>query len=484
MLQGLPIQIHETASEPAAVKWLEQSGTEIVLAGVSPNDPDALELLTYVKRKMPRTPVILLFSEAHAERNREAIVRGASGVLRLPIAANQLRAMVSSALGEPEVRASQRVHSNGHSNGRGVAVDYRHALGAESTGGRSENGNGVPRSQDGGAGSQTFLGDDPSVRQAVETTAMIAPTRTPVLIVGEHGTGKTSLARMLHERSDRHDRPFVEFCCGAMSESQIEVELFGKRSAGFGDSEREGRLSAAEGGTLFIDEVATFSPGLQFKILRLLRDGEYEPVGSAQSLKADVRLVVGSRDDLAPLVQEGRFRQDLYYRIGVVSLKLTPLRHRGGDIDRLAEHFRERFCRQLGKTIQGFSNDALDRLRQHDWPGNVQEMEHVIERAVVHCRGSRIETSHLSFAPREVAMTPAPLMLRSNGRAQRAHAQVSIQPLKEALEGPEKQLILQALEALNWNRQETARVLDINRTTLYKKMKKYGLLFDEPVWMN
>jgi two-component system response regulator HydG len=180
------------------------------------------------------------------------------------------------------------------------------------------------------------------------------------------------------------------------------------------------------------------------------------------------------------MVQDGRFRQDLYYRIGVVTLKLTPLRHRGADLDRLTDHFRARFAHDINKTVSAFSSEALERLRQHDWPGNVQELEHVVKSAMVNCRGHRIETSHLVFTPREA---PAPAT-RQPLRPSKVHMPLSILPLKEALEGPEKQLILQALEALNWNRQETARVLDINRTTLYKKMKKYGLLFDEPIWMN
>ena len=162
----------------------------------------------------------------------------------------------------------------------------------------------------------------------------------------------------------------------------------------------------------------------------------------------------------------------------MVALKLPPLRHRGDDVELLADHFRERFARQISKEVLAISAEAVEVLRAHAWPGNVHELEHVIERAVVVCRGTRIEPNHLSLIPREAA-APRPL-----NRVQRIHPGANILPLKEALEAPEKELILQALEALNWNRQETARVLDINRTTLYKKMKKFGLLFDEPVWAN
>jgi two-component system response regulator HydG len=327
---------------------------------------------------------------------------------------------------------------------------------------------------------EVLVGEDSGIRQAIEMATMIAPTRTPVLIVGERGTGKTSLAKMLHDRSPRHEAPFIELCCSSLTEAQLEQELFGKRPTAYGEPERIGKVAQANGGTLFLDEITALSPALQFKLLRLLRDNEFEPIGSNHTLRSDLRLIVGSQDDLAAMVQDGRFRQDLYYRIGVVTLKLTPLRHRGADLERLTDHFRARFAHDINKTVSTFSSEAIERLRQHDWPGNVQELEHVVKCAMVNCRGHRIETSHLVFTPREAPAPATRQPLRSN----KAHMPLSILPLKEALEGPEKQLILQALEALNWNRQETARVLDINRTTLYKKMKKYGLLFDEPIWMN
>ncbi len=183
-------------------------------------------------------------------------------------------------------------------------------------------------------------------------------------------------------------------------------------------------------------------------------------------------------ENLLSLVEQGKFRQDLYHRISVVCLKLPPLRHRGTDIEELAEYFRARYAVEFGKNVVGFTRDALDVLNKHDWPGNVRELEGVIQRGVVLCQGTRITSGHLSPS-------------LGHGRSARAQAMMSrhlvpmsIRPLKEALEEPEKRIIIQALQALNWNRQETARVLDINRTTLYKKMKKYGLLVDGPIWVN
>jgi two-component system response regulator HydG len=193
-----------------------------------------------------------------------------------------------------------------------------------------------------------------------------------------------------------------------------------------------------------------------------------------------VRLVLGTCEDLDDLVERGQFRPDLFYRIGVVSLNLPPLRHRGADIVQLAEHFRARYAQELAKPVTGFSPEALDLLRLYDWPGNVHELERAVDRGVRRCRGARIEPTHLALASSAPTHTPGPAVPHP------PHAGTGLRPLKEALEEPERQIILQTLEALNWNRQETARVLDINRTTLYKKMKKYGLLCDEPApaWAN
>ncbi len=319
-----------------------------------------------------------------------------------------------------------------------------------------------------------LVGSDRKLRHAIDLAVSIAPTTAPVLLIGEPGTGKSLLARSVLVAVAPRSGPFLAVDCSALHETQLEHELFGV-------GEQPGRLAQAEGGTLLLDEVAALSAPLQLRLARLLEDGEYEPAGSGRSARADVRLIFTSRVDLADLTDRGTFRQDLYYRMSVVTISLPPLRERGDDVERLADHFRSRFARAIGKTSAGFSLEALETLRAHSWPGNVLELENVVERSVVVCRGPWIEPVHVEIShggvarlPRSSAPSPSP----------RNHVKTPIQPLKEALEGPERQLILQALEALNWNRQETARVLDINRTTLYKKMKKYGLLFDEPAWAN
>lgn len=475
MLQTMGCRIDEAPNDRVAVRKLEQEPTDLVLSACDPADPDALELLAYLHRKHPAARCVLLFSSQDPDRVREALNWGAASVLRFPLPANHLRAAVAQAMGLTESRPATPKPTA--SNGSYVAVakpEPPRAVVCHSNGYTPHH---EPVALADFAG---LVGQDTNLRQAVELAASIAGTRAPVLLIGEPGTGKTLLARTIHRHSNRREGPLVELECADNRVDVLEVELFGQVLP---DGRlRPGKLAHAQGGTLYIHEVAALSPSLQARLLRVIQEGEFEPVGSARPAKADVRFVLASREDLVSLVERDQFRADLYYRISVVSLNLPPLRHRGDDIARLAEHFRARFAREIGRPVSGFTPEAVDMLRHHDWPGNVLELENVVERAVVHCWGPRIDATHLelhSVRPeRPIVRQVAPPV--PSGRPSAA----GILPLKEALEIPERQLILQALEALNWNRQETARVLDINRTTLYKKMKKYGLLFDEPVWAN
>jgi two-component system response regulator HydG len=324
-----------------------------------------------------------------------------------------------------------------------------------------------------------MVGYDPSLRQAIELAGTIAPTNTPVLIVGEPGTGKTLLARMIHALGSRREHPFIPFDNSALAEVLAEHERRGDRANGLTDAEADwtSKLHQAHGGTLFLDEVAGLPDHLQAQLFQALQEREHEGNGHHGGAP-DVRFLLSSSENLVSLVEQGKFRQDLYYRISVICLKLPPLRHRVADIEALAEYFRARSAHEFGKNIVGFTHDAFEALMKHDWPGNVRELEGVIRRGVVLCQGARITSGHLSSS------LAYPRTSRNGSAAPRPHLPTSIRPLKEALEEPEKRIIIQALQALNWNRQETARVLDINRTTLYKKMKKYGLLVDEPIWVN
>lgn len=482
MLQSLGPRLEDVGSDRAAVRRIDQGDISLVVAGVDPFDADSLEILPYIRRKNPRLPVILLFTVPHPERAREALQRGAASVLKFPLPATQLRAAVSQALGSPEpvsvapAPSVQTANGSRESSGWTLVSDQPTDHSATANSNSNGNANGKGRTD-----TPLFVGEDVALRQALELARGIASSRSAVLIQGERGTGKSLLARALHHQGNRASGPFFEVQCGSMRESVLEVELFGRRSPGLGGTipDVPGKLAAAHGGTLFLDDVASLSPELQFRLLRFLHEGQFEPVGSTQTSYADVRLVFGSRDDLSDRVARDEFRQDLYYRISVVSLKLPPLRHRGADIERLAEHFLRQAAQRYNRDVTAFSPEAITLLRHYEWPGNVEELEQAVQRAVLSARKPSIEPTDLGLVPARPAVAP------SSSLSSRRAGHPGIRPLKEALEEPEKRIILQALEALNWNRQETARLLDINRTTLYKKMKKYGLLYDdEPAWAN
>jgi transcriptional regulator with PAS, ATPase and Fis domain len=312
-------------------------------------------------------------------------------------------------------------------------------------------------------GCDQIVGRDPRMLKTYEIVDSIADTRATVLITGESGTGKSLIAKAIHRRSARRDLPFVEVSCGAMPETLLESELFGHVAGAFTGAlgERIGKFRQADGGTIFLDEIGTSSPGMQVKLLRVLQEFELEAVGGSETHQIDARVILATNEDLADAVADGRFRRDLFYRINVINIDLPPLRSRASDIPLLAQHFLQRICEETGKRVEGFTEQAVAALQTYAWPGNVRELQNVIERAVLLGKSSIITLEDL---PTDFG-GPAPVV--SPPRQGRT--------LKEALEGPERQIILDSLRRNNWNRNATAEQLGINRTTLYKKMKRLGL---------
>jgi two-component system response regulator HydG len=320
-----------------------------------------------------------------------------------------------------------------------------------------------------------MVGEVAGVRQALELARGIASVRSPVLIVGEAGTGKSLLARIIHELSPRRNGPFLEFSSDSPEKPSLEELLFGEPRERV-EVGRFGKVPQAHGGTLVMDEMTALSPALQLKLHMILRDGQYEPIGSTRTGRVDVRLILTSRGDRATDAALAHFWQSVYTRNSTITLRLPPLQECGSDVVRLAESFLARSARGSGRNPVGFAPEALELLARHTWPGNVAELKDVIKQAVSGCRGPRIEPSHLPITPgKETAATVATAS-RTPSSPYADAARVRIQPLREALAEPEKWLILRALQAWNWNRQEVADVLEINRATLDKKMKKYGLL--------
>ncbi len=306
---------------------------------------------------------------------------------------------------------------------------------------------------------ETILTADPQLEETLRVVPVIAASDSTVLIEGESGTGKGLLARELHRHSPRHEAPFVTINCGAIPDQLLESELFGYRAGAFTGavSDRPGRVAAADGGTLFLDEIGDLPPALQVKILRLLQDRTYEPLGDLRGRTADVRIITATNRDLASLVERGEFRRDLYYRVNVIRVVMPPLRDRPGDIPLLADLVLRRLSATRGKLVDTLSRDALRKLMAHDYPGNVRELENILEHAHVLCAGSVIRLTDL---PEWLQKSPTG---RGSSEAPRTLAEV------------EAAFIRQVLARHGWHRAAAARELHMHVTTLHRKVHRLGI---------
>ncbi len=510
MLKSLGHAIEEATTDRAAVRLMERTNIDLVLAGVDPLDAEALELLMFVRRKHREVPVILLFPRLHPERAKEALKLGAAAVLKYPVPAGELRAAVLQAAMMCESRSPHAANSgkpavypsggeklspgtayssaesgsrasphNPLSNGTAASAATLSAAAGAAHSADAPVDSVLARRIDQVAREIGLLGHDPGWLQAIDLAATVAAARSSVLIVGEPGTGKSLLARLIHGLAHRSDRPFVTVEASALAdELSLRQSLGSSAATAINAPDWSSKMAQARGGTLYLHEVGAVPLELQHHLLRELQFRDYEATAGRAASSGEVRFLMSTSENIPVLIDQGRFRQELYHRISLISLMLPPLRHRGTDIELLADAFRARFSEEFHKSVVGFSRDALDVLQRHDWPGNVRELESAVQRAVALATGPRITSSQLT------PMLSHSTQGRGGGATPRPHLNMGVRPLKEALEEPEKRIIVQALQAYNWNRQETARVLDINRTTLYKKMKKYNLLIDEPTWAN
>lgn len=292
------------------------------------------------------------------------------------------------------------------------------------------------------------------------TLPQIAESDSCVLIEGESGTGKELFARVIHNLSKRKNRPLVAVNCGALPDSLLESELFGYKAGAFTDAKKDkkGRFAQAKHSTILLDEIGDISPAFQVRLLRVLQDKEYEPLGSVHSEKADVRVIAATNKSLFELVHKGAFRQDLYYRINVIKIVIPPLRERKEDISKLVKHFIEKFNRIMGKNVEEASGDVMQILMKHSFPGNVRELENIIEHGMVLCSNSTLETEHL----------PPELFAAYTGPHSHPEPGFSVEEF-------ERKTILDALERNHWNRQAAADDLGIHKTTLFRKIKHLNI---------
>jgi len=318
----------------------------------------------------------------------------------------------------------------------------------------------LPKSMEG------VIGSAPSLVNLFKIVDRVAHTDCTVLVTGESGTGKELVARAVHENSERSSGPIVTVNCGAIPEALLESELFGHAKGAFtgAQSQRIGRIQSAHGGTLFLDEIGEMPMSLQVKLLRVLQYKEYSPVGDGRVLSADVRIVAATNVDLEKAVAEGKFREDLYYRLNVIHVRTPALRERAEDVSPLLEHFFKSACERLGRPeLTGFSAKSRQLLESYSWPGNVRELENTLERAVLLTAGPEIEPSDL---PDKVCG------LRAGGGSPSLKLPDSGINLRSAVESFENKLIQQALERTGWNKKQAAILLGINRTTLVEMLKR------------
>ncbi len=433
--EGYDVRTSDRAED--AIDQMDAGQVELLLADVNMPGITSADFLRDVRRRFPHVVVIVITGYGSIEGAVEATKMGAFDYLTKPIVDDEIRLVIEKA-----VRQQSLLFEN-HTLKR--QLDLRFGL-------------------------ENVVGHDYKMLKIFDLVEAVADSRTTALMSGESGTGKSLLARAIHYRSPRRDKPFIEVSCGALPETLLESELFGHVKGSFTGAiaDKQGRFMAADGGTLFLDEINSASPAMQVKLLRVLQDRAFEPVGSNETQTVDVRVLLASNVDLASLVAEGKFRQDLYYRINVVMLRMPSLRERLSDIPLLAAHFLRRFCQDAGREVLGFTDAAMAAMQRYNWPGNVRELENAVERAVVLCRRPQIDVGDLPETI-EFFSAPRPAALRDDDDAD------TPMPLDLALEGPERRIIERALKRHNWNRQSTAHELNINRTTLYKKMRKYRL---------
>jgi two-component system NtrC family response regulator len=397
---------------------------DVVLSDMKMPDMGGMDLLRCLHEESVDTPFVLITAYGTVEKAVEAMKLGAVDVITKPFTNEMIISLVSRICRMESLKEENKL--------------LREALKEDELIFASER-----------------------MREIVSVISKVGPVSTPVLIVGESGTGKEIVARMLHTQyaGEQERKPFVSVNCPAVPESLLESELFGYRKGAFTGATKDfnGKVGIADGGTLFFDEIGDLPLGLQPKLLRLLENKTYEPLGSAAVRKVDLRVLCATNKDLKPMVHEGKFREDLFYRINAITIAIPPLRDRAEDIPLLAAAFLERYSREIGKAVMCFEAEAVSRISRYSWPGNVRELKNVIERAVVLCSGTTIGIGDL---PAELRMDPGADGWEAGGNR---------------LQTMERRLLVEALENAGWNVSEAARRLGISRNTIRYRIQKYGL---------
>jgi DNA-binding NtrC family response regulator len=413
-----------------AVEALRADDFDLVITDLRMPGCDGIDVLRASRERNPERPVVVLTAFGAVETAVQAMKEGAADFVLKPISPDALELVL------------KRVQGTARLKGEISALKACLA-------------------PDPSAGTR-ILGSNPAIREVVQLAQRVAPTQATVLVRGESGTGKELVAALIHEESPRAGRPFIRVNCAALTETLLTSELFGHEKGAFtgAHQKKEGRFELANGGTLFLDEIGEISPEVQSKLLRVLELGEFERVGGTRTLKADVRVVAATNRDLEAAISDGRFRQDLFFRLNVFPITLPRLRDRKEDIPVLAAHFLERFRKDLGGRARSFDRSALEALTSYDWPGNVRELMNAVQRGILRASGEAITQRDLGLEPAAASRT----------------ANV---PLGLTIDETERHLILRTLDLTGWNRTEASRILGVTTRTLSNKLRLYrsqGLL--------
>ncbi|MBW2482429.1 MAG: sigma-54-dependent Fis family transcriptional regulator [Deltaproteobacteria bacterium] len=414
----------------AAISEVEKRFYDLVIMDVRMPDVDGIEALQKIKQISPDIPVIIMTAYASVDTAVDALKSGAYDYLIKPLDIDELKLLVDKALRYHQLE-QENLFLKERLNNR---FDF-----------------------------SKIIGRSPAMQKLFETIALVAPSEATVLIAGESGTGKELIANAIHQNSPRKDSALIKVNCAALPETLLESELFGHEKGAFTGAitRKQGRFQLAHKSSIFLDEIAEMAPATQAKILRVLQEREFEPVGSTQTMKVDTRVIAATNQNLEEEIQAGRFREDLYYRLNVVTVDVPSLRQRRDDIPLLADFFLKRYAQKNRRVIKGFTPRATDLLMRYDWPGNVRELENIIERAVIMARGEMI--------------TPLEFSAELQALAENAEdAEIDLSPGR-SLKEVEKVMILRTLKETGGNRTHAARILGISRRTLQLKLKKYGI---------
>jgi two-component system response regulator HydG len=434
LLGGWGYRIVDAPDGDKAVEAVEKGPFDLVLMDIRMIQMSGIEALKKIKRRNPAIPVILMTAYSSVETAVEALKEGAYDYLTKPLDFNKLRVTIQLAMEHRSLKEENQLLKEQLE----LQIDRR-----------------------------KIIGQSRSIEKLLTTVAQVAHSDATVLITGESGTGKELIASALHFSSPRKIGPFIRLNCAAITSSLLESELFGHERGSFtgADRKKEGCFVQADGGSLFLDEVSEMPLVMQAKLLRVLQERELVRVGGEEVIRVDVRVIAATNRNLAKLVEDGGFREDLFYRLNVVVLDMPPLRDRREDIPLLAQHFLKKFAEQNTRSFKGFTPQAIDRMLRYHWPGNIRELMNAVERAVVLGTGEYLGVE-------DFPVTPAVKDFLEKDDHHVLLEGIPCTPLEEV----EKAAILSTLDAVEGNKSEAARRLGITRKTLHKKLKKYGLM--------